>query len=117
MSESGGEESSNSGKRKAKAEGLGGGLSGWRMDGGEELHLAAEDPLLVFGSEIMTIILGKLDVRSVAEARLVSRGWQAVASSDRIWAPKVLFLVPLSVSAWCVGFICLCLFLVECLFG
>ncbi|XP_057772308.1 uncharacterized protein LOC130991882 isoform X2 [Salvia miltiorrhiza] len=78
MSESGGEESGKQGKRKAKAD----------DSGGEELQLAAEDPLLVFGSEIMTIILSKLDVRSLAEARLVSRGWQAVASSDRIWAPK-----------------------------
>ncbi|XP_047979880.1 uncharacterized protein LOC125221713 isoform X2 [Salvia hispanica] len=78
MSESGGEESSQQGKRKVKADEI----------GGEELQLAAEDPLLVFGSEIMTIILAELDLRSVAEARLVSRGWQAIASADRIWGPK-----------------------------
>ncbi|XP_047979883.1 uncharacterized protein LOC125221713 isoform X3 [Salvia hispanica] len=79
MSESGGEESSQQGKRKVKADEI----------GGEELQLAAEDPLLVFGSEIMTIILAELDLRSVAEARLVSRGWQAIASADRIWGPKI----------------------------
>ncbi|KAL1545300.1 hypothetical protein AAHA92_22043 [Salvia divinorum] len=100
MSESGGEESSQPGKRKVKADDI----------GEEELQLAAEDPLLVFGSEIMTIILAKLDLRSVVEARLVSRGWQAVASADRIWGPKVIFVLPFSpfltvlFSAWSVGF-------------
>ncbi|KAH6809155.1 hypothetical protein C2S51_026938 [Perilla frutescens var. frutescens] len=86
-----------SGKRKARTGDLGGGPSSWRVaaeesEGGEEFELAVEDPLLVLGSEIMTMILGKVDVRSAALARLVSRGWQAVASSDRIWASKVRFL-------------------------
>lgn len=86
MSESGGEESRQQCKRKVKADEI----------GGEELQLEAEDPLLVFSSEIMTIILAKLDLRSVAEARLVCRGWQAVASADRIWGPKVIFSLPFS---------------------
>ncbi|KAG8372792.1 hypothetical protein BUALT_Bualt12G0103800 [Buddleja alternifolia] len=47
-----------------------------------------QDPLEVFGSEIMTVMLSKVDARSVAIARLVCRGWHAVASSDKIWAPK-----------------------------
>ncbi|XP_073312049.1 uncharacterized protein [Primulina huaijiensis] len=54
-------------------------------DGGEEEEL---DPLMVFGPGIMMIILNKLDARSVALARLVSRDWCTVASSDKIWAPK-----------------------------
>ncbi|XP_073312050.1 uncharacterized protein [Primulina huaijiensis] len=57
-------------------------------DGGEEEEL---DPLMVFGPGIMMIILNKLDARSVALARLVSRDWCTVASSDKIWAPKDLF--------------------------
>ncbi|KAL1548323.1 hypothetical protein AAHA92_16569 [Salvia divinorum] len=69
----------------------------------EVCQVAAEDPLLVFGSEILTIILAKLDLRSLAEVRLVSRGWQAVASSDRIWGPKDFCLIfrpsPKSLSA------------------
>lgn len=106
MAEYGGDESGKPGKRQAKWEGLAGGgePSSSRREGGDEFHsAAAEDPLLVFGSEIMTIIMGKLDIRSVAEARLVSRGWQAVASSDRIWGPKVRFLRPFL-------FICIYLF-------
>lgn len=94
MADSGSEETGKPGKRKANSDNLVGEPSSWRRERGEEFHLAAEDPFLVFGLEIMTIILGKLDVRSVAEARLVSRGWEAVASSDRIWGPKVRFLCP-----------------------
>lgn len=99
MAECGGDESGKPSKRQAKSEGLDGEPSSSQREGGEEFRLEAaeeaEDPLLVFGSEIMTIIMGKMDMRSVAEARLVSRGWQAVASSDRIWGPKVRFLRPL----------------------
>ncbi|KAL2242572.1 UNVERIFIED_CONTAM: hypothetical protein Sindi_0375200 [Sesamum indicum] len=76
----------------------------WRTAGGhtdddetrreEEVEMAEaeeeekQDPLGLFGSGIMTMILSKLDARSVALGRLVSRGWLAVASSDDIWAPK-----------------------------
>ncbi|KAG8372791.1 hypothetical protein BUALT_Bualt12G0103700 [Buddleja alternifolia] len=52
-----------------------------------------QDPLEVFGSEIMTVMLSKVDARSVAIARLVCRGWHAVASSDKIWAPKWNFAI------------------------
>lgn len=48
------------------------------------------DPLMAFGSDILMIILGNLDARSVARSLLVSRGWRRVASSDRLWSPKVL---------------------------
>ncbi|XP_062166414.1 uncharacterized protein LOC133872806 isoform X2 [Alnus glutinosa] len=46
------------------------------------------DPLEVFGTDIMLKILSNLDARSVALSLLVSRGWHAVASSDRIWGAK-----------------------------
>ncbi|XP_073123642.1 uncharacterized protein [Henckelia pumila] len=63
------------------------GGSAWKQqeNGGVEEEL---DPLTVFGSGIMMIILNKLDARSVAQARLVSGDWRTVASSDKIWAPK-----------------------------
>ncbi|KAL8048332.1 hypothetical protein ABFX02_07G057200 [Erythranthe guttata] len=60
--------------------------------GDDDFEVAVEegsqDPLAVFGSGIMLVILSRLDARSVALARLVSRGWLAVASVDEIWAPK-----------------------------
>lgn len=56
-------------------------------DGGEEAE-AELDPLMIFGSGIMMMILNKLDARSVARSRLVSREWLKFASSDMIWAPK-----------------------------
>ncbi|KAJ8649740.1 hypothetical protein MRB53_002763 [Persea americana] len=46
------------------------------------------DPLMVFGSDILMMILTNLDARSVARSLLVSRGWCRVASSDRLWSPK-----------------------------
>ncbi|XP_073308392.1 uncharacterized protein [Primulina huaijiensis] len=62
-------------------------VSAWKQqeDNGLDEEL---DPLMVFGSGIMMIIVSKLDARSVTQARLVSREWHAVASSDKIWAPK-----------------------------
>ncbi|XP_051129803.1 uncharacterized protein LOC127250517 [Andrographis paniculata] len=59
----------------------------------EEEEEESRDPLMIFGSGIMMMILSKLDARSVALARLVSREWLAVASSDKIWAPKEKGLV------------------------
>ncbi|XP_073299745.1 uncharacterized protein [Primulina huaijiensis] len=56
-------------------------------DGGDEAE-AELDPLMIFGSGIMMMILNKLDARSVARSRLVSREWLKVASSDIIWNPK-----------------------------
>ncbi|KAF5466205.1 hypothetical protein F2P56_016152 [Juglans regia] len=47
------------------------------------------DPLEVFGTDIMLMILSNLDARSVALSLVVSRGWYGVASSDRIWSPKL----------------------------
>nr|GMD85513.1 F-box family protein [Ipomoea batatas]GMD90755.1 F-box family protein [Ipomoea batatas] len=46
------------------------------------------DPLEVFGTDIMLMILSHLDARSVALSLLVSRRWNGVASSDTIWGPK-----------------------------
>ncbi|PSS35918.1 E3 ubiquitin ligase complex SCF subunit sconB [Actinidia chinensis var. chinensis] len=47
-----------------------------------------QDPLVVFGSDIMMKILRHLDACSVALSLLVSRRWHGVASSDRLWASK-----------------------------
>ncbi|KAF3635865.1 putative NADH dehydrogenase [ubiquinone] 1 alpha subcomplex subunit 13-B-like [Capsicum annuum] len=46
------------------------------------------DPLAVLGSDIMLIILSRLDARSVALCLLVSCGWRALASTDMIWSSK-----------------------------
>ncbi|KAK2993350.1 hypothetical protein RJ640_007617 [Escallonia rubra] len=59
-----------------------------QVDGGP-----VRDPLVLFGSDIMMVILGYLDARSVALSLLVSRGWHGVASSDRLWASKVRLLI------------------------
>ncbi|GKC68889.1 F-box domain, cyclin-like protein, partial [Tanacetum coccineum] len=47
-----------------------------------------QDPLVVFGWDIMLMILNHLDARSVAQSLMVSRGWHGVASSDAIWSKK-----------------------------
>ncbi|XP_058182117.1 uncharacterized protein LOC131300350 [Rhododendron vialii] len=47
-----------------------------------------QDPLVLFGSDIMMKVLKNLDARSVALSLLVSRGWYGVASSDRLWTAK-----------------------------
>ncbi|KZV57893.1 F-box family protein [Dorcoceras hygrometricum] len=67
------------------------GARAWKKGGGEEEEL---DPLEVFGSGIMMLIVRQLDARSVALSRLVCRAWHSLASSDRIWGPKVPFFVP-----------------------
>ncbi|KAJ4803237.1 F-box domain containing protein [Rhynchospora pubera] len=46
------------------------------------------DPLSVVGPEILEKILNFLDARSVARCIAVSHGWQTVAISDRLWAPR-----------------------------
>lgn len=73
--------------------------------GGEAEGFLLRDPLEVFGRDIMLMILSKLDARSVALSLLVSRTWHGVASSDRIWGPKVDALSPLSrlkLGFWCI---------------
>ncbi|KAL7105665.1 hypothetical protein ACP275_07G058000 [Erythranthe tilingii] len=79
-----------SSSRRGKERMADGGAAG--SGGDENFEVAVEegsqDPLAVFGSGIMLMILSRLDARSVALARLVSRGWLAVASVDEIWAPK-----------------------------
>ncbi|KAK6929666.1 hypothetical protein RJ641_003760 [Dillenia turbinata] len=67
-------------KRKSEAE----------NEGEEEEEKKRQDPLVVFGTDIMTKILGYLDARSVALSLLVSRGWHGVASSDKLWTSKNL---------------------------
>lgn len=54
------------------------------------------DPLEVFGTDIMLMILSHLDARSVALSLLVSRRWNGVASSDTIWGPKVCLFYALA---------------------
>lgn len=56
------------------------------QDGGE-----VGDPLVVVGPEILEKILNFLDARSVARCLVVSRRWHNVATSDRLWAPRVNF--------------------------
>lgn len=48
----------------------------------------SQDPLIVFGWDIMLMILNHLDARSVALSLVVSRSWHGVASSDAIWSKK-----------------------------
>ncbi|XP_042488508.1 uncharacterized protein LOC122068695 isoform X2 [Macadamia integrifolia] len=55
----------------------------------EERSDLRQDPLVVFGSDIMLMILSRLDARSVALSLLVSQGWHGVASSDRLWSSKL----------------------------
>ncbi|XP_043707685.1 uncharacterized protein LOC122657010 isoform X2 [Telopea speciosissima] len=55
----------------------------------EERSELLKDPLVVFGRDIMLMILSRLDARSVALSLLVSRGWHAVSSSDRLWRSKL----------------------------
>ncbi|XP_059592937.1 uncharacterized protein LOC100251139 isoform X2 [Vitis vinifera] len=60
-----------------------------RQDGAEEgKSEVLQDPLEVFGSDMMMMILSYLDAPSVALSLLVSRGWHGVASSDRLWSTK-----------------------------
>ncbi|KAK1568605.1 hypothetical protein Q3G72_026557 [Acer saccharum] len=47
-----------------------------------------QDPLEVFGRDIMLMILRNLDAHSVALSLLVSRAWHGVASSDSLWTSK-----------------------------
>ncbi|KAJ4722867.1 F-box domain containing protein [Melia azedarach] len=54
----------------------------------QEEVVVLQDPLEVFGGDIMLLILGKLDARSVALSLLVSRAWHGVASSDSLWTSK-----------------------------
>lgn len=59
----------------------------------EEEEDLSQDPLEVFGRDIILMILKNLDARSVALSLLVSRAWHGVASSDSIWSAKVKFLL------------------------
>lgn len=73
--------------------------------GGKAEGFLLRDPLEVFGRDIMLMILSNLDARSVALSLLVSRTWHGVASSDRIWGPKVDALSALSrlkLGFWCI---------------
>ncbi|KAJ6790788.1 Uncharacterized protein M6B38_248390 [Iris pallida] len=54
----------------------------------ESRRVSSEDPLVVLGPDVLTKVLEFLDARSVARLLVVSQGWNAVASSDRLWAPK-----------------------------
>lgn len=58
-------------------------------DPGDEFDESSRDTLEVLGSDLVTRIVEFLDARSVARLLVVSRGWHDVASSDRLWAPKV----------------------------
>lgn len=60
--------------------------------GEEEDVFERRDPLELFGSDIMMMILNCLDARSVALSLVVSRKWHGVASSDRLWSSKVCII-------------------------
>ncbi|KAJ0627840.1 putative F-box domain-containing protein [Helianthus annuus] len=47
-----------------------------------------QDPLVVCGSDIMLMILSRLDARSLASTLGVSRRWRSIASTDIIWSKK-----------------------------
>lgn len=71
-------------KRKRKRK-----RAGPNHEEGDEFGVfGARDPLIVFGQDIMMMILSYLDARSVALSLLVSRGWHGVASRDALWSPK-----------------------------
>ncbi|XP_057956876.1 uncharacterized protein LOC131150282 isoform X2 [Malania oleifera] len=54
----------------------------------EEKSELLQEPLEVFGFDIMLMILSNLDARSAALSLLVCRKWHGVAWSDRLWAAK-----------------------------
>ncbi|KAJ4722868.1 F-box domain containing protein [Melia azedarach] len=51
-------------------------------------EVVLQDPLEVFGGDIMLMIVRNLDARSVVLSLLVSRGWHSFASSDSLWTSK-----------------------------
>ncbi|KAL3620082.1 hypothetical protein CASFOL_034994 [Castilleja foliolosa] len=51
-----------------------------------------QDPLEVLSDGVMMIVLDKLDVRSIAVARVVNTEWLTVASADKLWAPRCVEL-------------------------
>lgn len=53
-----------------------------------ELGFEKRDPLVALGSDVIMMILSRLDARTVALSLLVSRGWYGVASTDRLWTTK-----------------------------
>lgn len=59
----------------------------------EKMEEQLQDPLELFGRDIMMMIFKILDARSVALSLLVSRTWYDVASSDTLWSPKVTSLL------------------------
>ncbi|MCL7037328.1 hypothetical protein MKW94_024440 [Papaver nudicaule] len=50
--------------------------------------VVVREPLLVFGEDLMLVILNHLDAQGVASCLLVSHGWSDVASSDSLWTKK-----------------------------
>ena len=62
----------------------------------EEEEEVFRDPLEVLGTDIMLTVLSYLDAHSLALSLLVSRGWNGVASSNRLWASKVSLSLSLS---------------------
>ncbi|GFP91963.1 hypothetical protein PHJA_001340400 [Phtheirospermum japonicum] len=47
--------------------------------------------MVVFCEGVMMIVMGKLDVRSIAVARVLNSEWLTLASDDKLWAPRVHF--------------------------
>ncbi|XP_039784083.1 uncharacterized protein LOC120650861 isoform X1 [Panicum virgatum] len=68
--------------RRREGEGLGKRQVGW-----------AGDPVEALGEEVMGRVMELLDARSVARCTAVSRAWRGVAADDRLWAPKINFIL------------------------
>ncbi|KAM7262724.1 hypothetical protein ACFE04_000407 [Oxalis oulophora] len=65
----------------------GGDISGKRACKGKMVNVN-KDLLVVLGRDLMLKVLSYLDARSTAVCLLISRGWHAVASADRLWTSK-----------------------------
>ncbi|MQL85362.1 hypothetical protein Taro_017886 [Colocasia esculenta] len=86
----GGEEGGRRKKRRQEGSSRGDLRDAPGMDGGEGAVAVGErDPLVVLGPDIFARVLALLDARSVARSVVVSRGWQAIAASDRLWRPML----------------------------
>lgn len=74
-------------------------------------EVVLQDPLEVFGGDIMLMIVRNLDARSVVLSLLVSRGWHSFASSDSLWTSKVFLSLYLSLFSFWIRFcLILCCF-------
>eukprot|EP00252_Welwitschia_mirabilis_P001054 TRINITY_DN11021_c0_g1_i2.p1 TRINITY_DN11021_c0_g1~~TRINITY_DN11021_c0_g1_i2.p1 ORF type:complete len:284 (-),score=51.44 TRINITY_DN11021_c0_g1_i2:188-1039(-) len=60
-------------------------FKGHREQRSKNREIQGHDPLAFLGSDNMSMIFSRLDARSLAQSILVSREWNALASSDCFW--------------------------------